>query len=136
MASGIPARLSAAEGRKFGFTVGGAFLLLAALLWWRGKALPVRLVFTALGALLSLAAVVAPTALGPVNRAWMGLAHLISKVTTPIFLGVVYFLVITPIGLLRRAMGHRSMVHLPGPTGFWLPRPPELRRRADMERQF
>ena len=31
----------------------------------------------------SLAALVAPTALGPVERAWMGLAHAISRVTTP-----------------------------------------------------
>ena len=32
----------------------------------------------------------------------MGLAHAISKVTTPIFMGVVYFVVITPIGFIRR----------------------------------
>jgi Saxitoxin biosynthesis operon protein SxtJ len=136
LASGIPARLSAAEGRKFGFTVGGAFLVLALLLWWRGKAFPVRMVFASLGALLGLAALVAPTALGPVNKAWMGLAHLISKVTTPIFLGIVYYLVLTPIGLLRRATGHHSMVHQAGPTGYWLAREVELRSRVDMERQF
>lgn len=137
MASGIPARLRAAEGRKFGFTVGGAFLALALLLWWRGKFVPVQVVFTALGALLGLAALAVPTALGPVNKAWMGLAHLISRVTTPIFLGIVYFLVMTPIGLLRRALGHNSMVHKPGPSGaFWAPREAELRSRVDMERQF
>ena len=39
----------------------------------------------------SLAALVVPTHLGPVQRAWMGLAHAISKVTTPIFMGVVFF---------------------------------------------
>ena len=47
--------------------------------------------------------------LGPVQRAWMGLAHAISKVTTPIFMGVVYFLVLTPIGLLRRALGRQAV---------------------------
>ena len=39
MAAGIPARLTAAEGRKFAFTVAAAFLVLAALLWWRGRLL-------------------------------------------------------------------------------------------------
>jgi hypothetical protein len=136
LASGIPARLSPAEGRKFGFTVGGAFLVLALLLWWRGKMFPVRMVFTVVGVLLTLAAVVIPGALGPVNKAWMGLAHLISKVTTPIFLGIVYYLVLTPIGLARRAFGHQAMVHKAGPTGYWFPRDAELRSRNDMERQF
>lgn len=136
MAQGIPARLSPAEGRKFGFTVGGAFLVFALIMWWRGKLFPVRIAFTVIGALLALAAVVMPGSLGPVNKAWMGLAHLISKVTTPIFLGVVYYLVLTPIGLARRAGGHQAMVHKAGPTGYWMPREPELRSRTDMERQF
>lgn len=136
MASGIPARLSAAEGRKFGFTVGGAFLFFAAVMWWRGKLFPVRVAFTILGALLALGALVAPASLGPVNRAWMGLAHAISKVTTPIFLGIVYYVVLTPVGLLRRATGNHAMVHPRGANGYWFTREPELRSRTDMERQF
>ena len=36
MAAGVPARLTPAQGRRFGLTVGGAFLLLAAIAWWRG----------------------------------------------------------------------------------------------------
>ena len=32
----VPARLTPAEGRKFGLTVGAAFLVLAAIPWWRG----------------------------------------------------------------------------------------------------
>ena len=39
------------------------------------------------GAARASAALVVPTQLGPVERAWMGLAHAISKVTTPIFMG-------------------------------------------------
>ena len=104
MAKRIPARLTAAAGRKFGLTVGIAFLAIGALLVWRAKPLRADVAF-ALGALLVLAGLTVPTQLGPVERAWMRLAHLISKVTTPIFMGVVYFLVITPLGLLRRAFG-------------------------------
>jgi hypothetical protein len=36
----VPARLSPAEGRRFGITVGLAFLALALLFWWRGHDLP------------------------------------------------------------------------------------------------
>jgi len=134
LATGIPARLSKAEGRKFGVTVGGAFLLITALLWWRGRdgALPYT---GGLGGLLVLAGLLVPTLLGPVYRAWMGLAHLLSKVTTPIFMGVVYFVVLTPISLLMRVMGKRPMVHPVGDMGFWFDRGPKP-EPSRMERQF
>ena len=135
MATGIPARLSTAEGRKFGLTVGGAFLAITAILWWRGRhgAVPYT---GAVGTLLILAGLLIPTLLGPVNRAWMGLAHLISKVTTPIFMGVVYFVVLTPIGLGMRVAGRRPLVHTVRDGGFWFDRGAAKPEPARMERQF
>ena len=133
MASAIPARLSPAEGRKFGLTVGAAFLVLAALLWWRGK--PAAPVFGALGALLGLAAAAIPSRLGPIQRAWMGLARLVSSVTTPIFMGVVYFVVLTPIGLVRRAFGSNPMDLRAEGGSYWVSRHDEVMQRS-MEHQF
>jgi Saxitoxin biosynthesis operon protein SxtJ len=133
--TGIPARLSPAEGRKFGLTVGGAFLVLAGIIWWRGKHPGLVPYFGGLGGLLVIAGLAIPTALGPVNRAWMGLAHLLSKVTTPIFMGVVYFVVLTPISLAVRLLGKNPLVH--GRTGtFWFDRGPDKPEPARMERQF
>lgn len=134
MENRVPARLSAAEGRKFGLTVGGAFLVLAALIWWRGRHPGAVPVFGVLGGLLAAAGLLVPTLLGPVNRAWMGLAHLMSKVTTPIFMGVVYFVVITPIGLGMRLFGRRPMVHREANGGFWAehtgsPEPSQMTRQ-------
>ena len=133
--AGIPARLTAAQGRKFGLTVGIAFLVLASLVYfWRHRLLTGE-VLGAIGAVLVLAALVAPTQLGPVERAWMGLARLISKVTTPVFMGVVFYVVVTPIGLVMRLLGRRVMVHDPQPDGgFWLP--PASGGRSDIQRQF
>lgn len=134
MEARIPARLSPAEGRKFGLTVGIAFLVLASLLhFWRHKETAAA-VLGALGALLVLAALAVPTRLGPVQRAWMGLAHAISKVTTPIFMGVVFYLVITPIGILMRLVGRRSLVNRERDGGFWVA--PASGGRSDIERQF
>ncbi len=135
MAKRIPARLTAAAGRKFGLTVGIAFLAIGALLVWRAKPLRADVAF-ALGALLVLAGLTVPTLLGPVERAWMRLAHLISKVTTPIFMGVVYFLVITPLGLLRRAFGPSSIPQRAGQASYWKAHKPAADRREAMERQF
>ncbi len=135
MATGIPARLSAAEGRKFGLTVGGAFLVLAGLLYWRGR---MGLVpwFGGLGAILAAAGLVVPTLLGPLQRAWMGLAHQISRVTTPIFMAVIYYLVLTPVGLVMRLSGRRMLVHEAGPHGFWRDRESGPSAPERMERQF
>jgi hypothetical protein len=135
MAAGIPTRLTASQGRKFGLTVGVAFLVLAAFVWWRGH-LTVAAVFAALGGMLSLAGLVIPTHLGPVERAWMALAHAISKVTTPIVMSVIYFVVVTPTALLRRSLGGNPLVHSARQSGFWHERPAHARRSNSMERQF
>ena len=97
LARGIPAGLSPAEGRKFGLVVGGAFLVLGLVLRLRdhGTASAVTL---ALGGALALAGLAIPGRLGPAYRGWMALARTISKVTTPVFMGAIYFLVLTPTG--------------------------------------
>lgn len=84
------------------------------------------------GGLLLLAGLAIPGSLGPLYRAWMGLALLLSKVTTPIFMGVIYFLVITPMGLFMRMIG-RSPLPKGGKWHSRLAGPPDPLR---MERQF
>ena len=135
MAERIPARLTAAAGRKFGFTVGLAFLAIGGVLWWRGKHTG-SIVALSLGSLLVLGGLIVPTMLGPVERAWMGLAHLISKVTTPIFMGVVYFLVITPFGWVRRMSGKSPMLPAAPDASRWMPHSPSVSVGESMERQF
>jgi hypothetical protein len=131
---GIPARLSPQEGRKFAFPVGTAFLVLAGIVWWRGH-IPVATVFVGLGAPLLLAGLIIPGKLGPVYRGWMKFALLLSKVTTPIFMGITYYLVMAPIGLFMRLIGYNAVVHKPVDDSFWVIRP-DTKRKSDLERQF
>ena len=133
LATGIPARLTPAEGRKFGLTVGIAFLVLAGIVWWRDHLLFAR-IFGVLGGALVLAGLLLPTYLGPVQRGWMGLAHAISKVTTPIFMGIVFYVVMTPMGRLMRWFGRRPLVHAAKDGGFW--QPVASGGKSDLERQF
>ena len=133
MESRIPARLSAAEGRRFGLTVGAAFAALGALLYWRGFPRG-SAIAGGIGALLILSGLMAPVQLSPVHWAWMRLALAMSKVTTPIFMAVVFYLVLTPTGLLMRLFGHRPLA--PAREGtHWVTRP-EADRRSSLERQF
>ena len=135
MAAGTAARLTTADGRRFGLTLGAAFLVLAGVLWWRGREVgaPIAAI---LGASLVLAGVAVPGRLGPVQRAWMALAAAISRVTTPIFLGVVYFLAFVPVGLLMRLAGRNPLARSRTAASYWVARKPRSEARRDLERQF
>src|SRR2546425_9425485 len=98
LAAGVPTRLSTAEGRRFGLTVGAAFLALAALGWWHGRQ-HAPLVFAGIGGVFVLPRLGIPGGLSPPFRGRVGPAPLLSKVTTPAFLGIVFFLVLAPVGL-------------------------------------
>jgi saxitoxin biosynthesis operon SxtJ-like protein len=118
LAHGIPARLTPAEGRKFGLTVGLAFGALAAIMWWRDRPVPLY-VCGGLAIGLIVAGLIIPGQLGPVYRAWMGLARVISKVTTPLFLGIVFFVVIGPVGVLMRLFGRNPIRHRAVNQSYW-----------------
>lgn len=134
MENRVPARLSASEGRSFALTVGAAFAGFALVFAWRDRA-TLATVAGAAAVALGMAGLAVPAHLGPVRAAWMRLAFAISKVTTPVFMGAVYYLVITPIAVLRRRLGHNSLVRTDGPqTGFWVLRDPT--QRGDLRRQF
>jgi hypothetical protein len=135
LAEKISARLTASEGRKFGLTVGPAFLVLGALLFWRGRLLGAQIT-GALGAGLLIASLVAPAALDPVRRVWMRLALAISKVTVPIFMGIVYFLVISVIGLLRRVFGNNAIKRPPSSTSYWEPHKAAGDKKQALEHQY
>jgi len=132
LAKRSPARLSPREGRKFAFTLAAAFGVLAGVSWWR-ESPRALLIFGVIAGAFALGGLVMPGSLGPVYRAWMGFAHALSRVTTPIFMGIVYFLVITPIAVLRRAVGGNPLRAHSGATG-WVDR--QDAPRGDLTRQF
>jgi hypothetical protein len=93
------------EERNFGLLVGGVFVALAAWWLWRGKFQTLAASLLTVGAALALLAIIFPRSLVVPNRVWMGLARMLSLVTTPIIMGAVFFLIITPFGLMRRLLG-------------------------------
>lgn len=51
-----------------------------------------------------------PGILVPVARVWFGFSHLLGSVMSKVLLAVIFFVVATPIGLLRRLSGADSML--------------------------
>jgi hypothetical protein len=66
----------------------------------------------------------------------MGAAAGISKVTTPIFMGVVYFGVLTPVAMVQRLLGRSPLKRQPGRDSLWVVRDLHARKPEDMEHQF
>jgi hypothetical protein len=50
-----------------------------------------------------------PRAFQPLAGLWFGLSHLLGTVMSKVVLTVIFFIVVTPIGLLRRLMGADSL---------------------------
>ena len=125
--------MSAKEGRKFGFTLGMAFIVFGGIAFWRGHE-TVSIVLWVVGGSLLLAGLLLPARLGPVQRGWMGMAHAISKVTTPIFMGIMYFVVFAPMGAVMRLFGHNSLTTHHGSDSAWVPRAEG--HQSDLKRQF
>ena len=125
----------ARRGRKFGVTIGSSLLVLTAILTWQNRG-GAAIATGGIGVLLFLAGLTIPTLLVPIERWWMKMSLTISKVTTPIVLGVVYFAVMTPTGVIMRRLRGNPLVRREAEGGFWIRRNPDHSGRGDMTRQF
>jgi len=53
--------------------------------------------------------IIAPRTLKPLYRGWMWFGLFMGRVTTPLILGLIFFLLITPMGLVMRVTGRDPM---------------------------
>ena len=82
------------------------------------------------------AAFILPSALKPLNLVWFKFGLLLHKVVNPLIMGLMFFVVITPIGLLMRATGKDPLARkldLAAKT-YWIPRDAE--KAGTMKNQF
>lgn len=110
------------SNRSFGLVMGAACLVLAGLGFWAGSAYwPVWAV-----AALAFASLVWlwPSLLYPLNRVWFWLGLALHKIVNPVLMGVLFFIVITPIGVLMRLSGKRplGLKFEPEATSYWVTR--------------
>ena len=96
------------ELRQFGLLVGTVFTVIG--LWplvVRGE--PWRLWAIGLGGLLIVCGGILPQVLWPIHKAWMWVGHILGWINTRILLGIVFYALLTPIGLVFRLMGKDTM---------------------------
>ena len=87
--------------RSFGIVFAVVFAIIAVwpLVFHGGS---VRLWALAVAAVFLVIAFAAPHVLKPLNRLWFRFGMLLSRIISPIVMGIIFFITVTPIGLIRR----------------------------------
>ncbi len=122
--------------RSFGIVFAVVFALIGLLPLVFGH--PVRLWALAIGAGFLVVALVVPRVLSPLNRLWLRFGLLLHKIVSPLVLGIMFFLVITPIGLLMRAVG-KDLLRLKfdkRSSSYWIERLPPGPPPESLKDQF
>ena len=50
-----------------------------------------------------------PTVFGPIAKIWLGFSYLLGLVMSRVILSIIFFLLVIPVGFLRRIMGKDSL---------------------------
>jgi hypothetical protein len=105
------------SNRSFGWTFTVFFALVAVFAYpW----------LLALAAATALVTLTRAHWLAPLNRAWMAFGALLNSIMSPIVLGLIYFAVFTPAGLVMRLWGRDAMCRRfePARPSYWVKRDP------------
>jgi peptidoglycan biosynthesis protein MviN/MurJ (putative lipid II flippase) len=83
-------------------------------------------------------ALIRPSLLHWPNRAWSAFGRLLGRVTTPVFMSILFLGVFTPMAMLirRRRRDPLRLQCEPDHTTYWITRPPESAGPLAMKRQF
>jgi hypothetical protein len=125
----------APSDRSFGWVFTGFFLLTAFVPLLHHRPMRVWAIMISSGFLLI--TLVRPTLFSGANRLWMKLAYLLSRVMNPVVIGLLFFLVLTPMGFLLRLFGKDPLKLKPeSQSSYWIARNPPGPPPGSMNNQF
>jgi len=122
------------ELKVFGAMLLAFFALVGSLAWWKFESRQTAQIIWAVGSGVTLIYFALPPIRLLVYRGWMYAAYPIGWTVSHILLGVIFYLVITPIGLIMRLLGYDPMQRKldPNAATYWEPRA----QVADVKRYF
>lgn len=124
------------ECRNFGLTVGIVLVVLSLLLFYFEY--NSYMYFSTPGGLLIILGIVFPSALRPVQKIWMTFAVVMGFVMSRVILTIIFYLVVTPIGLLAKLF-RKDFLDLSidkNRKSYWNIRESKKYSKIDTERQF
>jgi hypothetical protein len=116
--------VASSSDRAFGWVFAAVFAIIGVWPWAFGGEL--RFWSLAVGAAFLLVAWARPAVLAPLNRVWTRFGLLLHRIVSPVVLGVMFFGVVTPTGLLMRAFGKDPLRlrHDRDARSYWIERQP------------
>ena len=124
------------SNRNFGFFFTALFAA-SSIYCYINTFIPAFLFFATFTLVTFLVAVISPGHLLHFNKLWMELGLLIGKVVSPIVLGSVFFLLITPVGMAMRLAGRDELqLKLHEKGSCWENRTPVGPEPASFKNQF
>ena len=122
--------------RNLGITFAAVFAILAAMSFYRNGGY--RFVCLAIAAVFLLLAFFWTAPLRPLNLLWDRFGQLLFRIVNPTVMGVVFFLTVVPIGIIRRLLGKDPLrIKLdPNAQSYWQERHPPGPAGEQMKNQF
>ena len=119
------------SNKKFGFFFSVVFAMIA--LYSHSQQFMPTLVAAAVISIVFLATtLLVPQVLAPLNRIWYELGMLIGKFISPIILGIIFFILITPIAIITRVFGREHLkIKKLSVKSYWIDRHPPSRPPSD-----
>jgi hypothetical protein len=130
------ASIRGSSDRTFGLVIGLAFAVFTFYPLRHGGHIRIPLLVLSGGFLI--VALLRPSLLHEVNRAWTSLGLLLSKIVNPVVMTILFFLVFAPVGILMRLLG-KDPLRLkldPQSKTYWIARQSMGPETESMSRQF
>ena len=122
--------------RKFGITIGVILLIIAGFLFWKEK--ESYQIFLTVGTILFVLGILVPAVLKPIYWIWMIFATILGWMMTRVILSLLFYIIITPIGLIPRFFG-KQFLELKwdkSKESYWNYRTIKHLKMEDYEKQF
>ncbi len=122
--------------RSFGLLLAGVFALLGGLAYWENR--PTYVFWGGLAGLFLVISLSMPRVLAPLRRAWLRLGQMLGRVMNPLILGVVYAVVIIPLGGLMRLFRRDALARgrVPNAATYWVAHTGEATSVDSLKEQF
>lgn len=125
------------SNRTFGLLFIGVFAILGVYGLWKGWSAEVIKTFFIISGVLVIVTLLAPKLLTPFNKAWYQLGLFLGEVVSPIVLGILFFIVITPVALAMRLAGRDALkLRKQNVESHWIDRKPPGPEPESFKEQF
>ena len=124
------------SNRKFGYTFTFIFAVLCMYMFIK-KIAYLDFIFFTLSILSLIVTIIKPSLLLPFNKIWMKFGLMIGKIVNPVVMGLIFFIIFTPIGILMKLFGRDELqLKINTNKSNWKLCDKEIKNETDFEKQF